>query len=761
MPEISSPKRTLASARVSVKLLCLAVLILVSPSAWGQDDAVPAPVVPEPGQSSPSDPGPSDGTSTDPDTALAPSATVESAPASDESRTTSQVASFAATRLKDSPAVVTVISGEDIRATGARDLIDVLNLVPGYFTGLDTQGVVGPGFRGLWGHEGKILLMIDGKEMNELLYSSMQLGDEFPVELIERVEVVRGPGSVIYGGSAELSVINVVTRGLQGATDFMANATYGEMTDARQFGDGYGRRRITASGRYVVDEVPGLSMFASVSAGQGQRSVSTFVDNVGNSVSMEGQSSLNPTVIQAGIGYHDFQATFLYHQMATTYVTGVGAVAVPPTNPVSMNFNAYHGELVWTLRPNNQFEIVPRFNYTYQRPWWDTSSASDFYYNKSVQRVRGRVLGRWAALDHLQITAGGDAILDDAQVLSPTTGGFQTQFVHNNNGNSIAYQTYAGYLELFSDNPILSVSAGARYDHQSAVGGALVPRLVVLRSFGPVSLKGLFSLSFREPGVENLNLGQDNLRPERTRVFEFEGSVDLTTGQRVSANVFDFRIDSPIAFAPVPPTDAEAYINLGVQGTRGFEISYRARARTARLEANYSFYVPSISDNLPPYVVPGHSDQFLAAPAHKATLRATWRPLEQLSISPTVIVFGERFTRGPADANGNPTATAIPTQVLANLFLVTDNVMGTPGLSLGLGIYNILGVNYRYVHASATPDFASDHAPLPGLDREVLLRLTYAFDASTASRPRSSAPPPEPVAARRNLGSISDPIAIR
>jgi len=68
-------------------------------------------------------------------------------------------------------------------ASGARDLTDILYMVPGYFVGADTEGVVGPGFRGLWGYEGKILLRIDGKEMNELLFSTIQLGNEFPVEL--------------------------------------------------------------------------------------------------------------------------------------------------------------------------------------------------------------------------------------------------------------------------------------------------------------------------------------------------------------------------------------------------------------------------------------------------------------------------------------------------------------------------------------------------------------------------------------------------
>ena len=520
-----------------------------------------------------------------------------SAAASDESSATTQVASFAATQLKDSPAVVTVISGEDIRSTGARDLIDILYLVPGYFIAVDTQGVVGPGFRGMWGHEGKILLMIDGKEMNELLFSSMQLGNEFPVELIERVEVVRGPGSVIYGGSAELSVINVVTRGLQGSTDLVASATYGEMTGASSFGDGFGRRRITASGRYVVEAVPGLSTFASVSLGQGQRSVRTYTDN-GNSTStppvpplsrsMEGASALNPTVVQAGIGYHDLQASFLYYRMATNSISGFGATVAPPASPEAVNFDAFHGELVGAYRPSSRFEVVPRFNFTYQRPWFAPNDAGPFFYDKSVRRVRGRVLGRWAAFDGLQITAGGDAIFDYAALLAPTpptADNLQTTF---RGANQIDYQTFGGYVELFSENPVVNIAAGARYDHLSSVGGALVPRLVLLRSFGPLNVKGLFSQSFRAPGIENINAGS-NVRAEHTRVFEFEAGLDVSPQQRISANVFDVAIDAPIAYAIDPVTATEAYRNLGRQGTHGVEVSYRVRTQIARLEANYCF----------------------------------------------------------------------------------------------------------------------------------------------------------------------------
>jgi outer membrane receptor for ferrienterochelin and colicin len=175
-----------------------------------------------------------------------PAAPAGSEAAPEEEEVHSQVASFAITRLTDSPAVVTAVSAEEIRSSGARDLMDVLLLVPGFFFGVDVQGTIGPGFRGLWGQEGKILLLIDGKEMNEQLYSTMQLGHEFPVELIERVEVVRGPGSVIYGGNAELAVVNVITRNAQGSTDVLASATYGQMLGS------YGRRGGVVSGRLVV-----------------------------------------------------------------------------------------------------------------------------------------------------------------------------------------------------------------------------------------------------------------------------------------------------------------------------------------------------------------------------------------------------------------------------------------------------------------------------------------------------------------------------
>ncbi len=64
---------------------------------------------------------------------------------------------------------------------------------------------------------------------------------------------------------------------------------------------------------------------------------------------------------------------------------------------------------------------------------------------------------------------------------------------------------------------------------------------------GPVSLKALFSLAFRGPGIENLNLAP-GLTPERTTVFELEGAVELAKGYRLAVNVLNAGISAPIVY---------------------------------------------------------------------------------------------------------------------------------------------------------------------------------------------------------------------
>ena len=176
------------------------------------------------------------------------------------------VASLTRHSQRSSPGILSIITREEIRSSGARDLVDVLRRVPGFAFGTDVQGVLGVGFRGLWGHEGKVLLLLDGHEMNEGLYLTTQFGNHFPIDQIEKIEIIRGPGSAMYGGYGELSVINVVTRHGRRLEGPSACLSYGH-TDG-----GFARRTVSIGYGETLEELGGLELSASGFLGQSRLS---------------------------------------------------------------------------------------------------------------------------------------------------------------------------------------------------------------------------------------------------------------------------------------------------------------------------------------------------------------------------------------------------------------------------------------------------------------------------------------------------------
>ena len=93
-----------------------------------------------------------------------------------------RIASVKFTSLEESPSIVSLITREEILQSGARDLTDILRLIPGFQLGLDVQNALGIGLRGNWAHEGKILVQIDGNPINDILYGNPVIGNRIDVE---------------------------------------------------------------------------------------------------------------------------------------------------------------------------------------------------------------------------------------------------------------------------------------------------------------------------------------------------------------------------------------------------------------------------------------------------------------------------------------------------------------------------------------------------------------------------------------------------
>ncbi|MBN2358896.1 MAG: TonB-dependent receptor [Deltaproteobacteria bacterium] len=133
---------------------------------------------------------------------------------------TSLAASYSQ-KTSEAAAIISVVSRQRIAQMGARTLLDVLKSLPGVETSKDVSGFDHVAFRGVR-NDAEILLLVDGHRWNNFYDGRPYWA--IPADIIERVEVIRGPGSALYGTSAFMGVINVVTRETDG---FWGNAGFG------------------------------------------------------------------------------------------------------------------------------------------------------------------------------------------------------------------------------------------------------------------------------------------------------------------------------------------------------------------------------------------------------------------------------------------------------------------------------------------------------------------------------------------------------
>ncbi|MFZ5469417.1 MAG: TonB-dependent receptor plug domain-containing protein [Myxococcota bacterium] len=121
------------------------------------------------------------------------------------------------------PAIASSFSREQIRALGARTVYDVLDVVPGLSISRDVQGFHRTAVRGLRS-DPEVLFLLDGHRLDNF-FDGRALAN-LPVENLERIEVIRGPGSALHGAGAFLGVVNLVTRREEGVSLSAAAGLY-------------------------------------------------------------------------------------------------------------------------------------------------------------------------------------------------------------------------------------------------------------------------------------------------------------------------------------------------------------------------------------------------------------------------------------------------------------------------------------------------------------------------------------------------------
>ncbi|PTL77245.1 TonB-dependent receptor domain-containing protein [Vitiosangium sp. GDMCC 1.1324] len=128
--------------------------------------------------------------------------------------------------VKKVPAIAASFGRDQIRALGARTVADVLDVVPGLTISRDVQGFYRVAVRGLR-NDAEVLFLLNGQRLNSFFDGKALMN--LPVENLERIEVIRGPGSALYGAGAFLGVVNIVTQRAEGLRAAISGGGFPEL----------------------------------------------------------------------------------------------------------------------------------------------------------------------------------------------------------------------------------------------------------------------------------------------------------------------------------------------------------------------------------------------------------------------------------------------------------------------------------------------------------------------------------------------------
>jgi outer membrane receptor for ferrienterochelin and colicin len=557
---------------------------------------------------------------------------------------------------RESPGVVSVITQTDIQNAGARDLIDVLRLVPGFTPVYDVQGATGFGVRGLFGYEGKISFMIDGIEINELSYGTTPFGNRIDVAQINRIEIIRGPGSSIYGGFAELGVINIITKKGGDLNGFQGVATYGINKEM------YARRNVSLSyGKKIKDVEFSVGLFH----GQAQRSIDTFTDIFGTTADLKDNSEIRQLLANVSFRYKDltvrniFEDYTLYTAPWTYYTT---------LKARDTRFKTNTTELKYAYQVNNSITVTPVFSFRENIPWWtkydpnDPSSQAEV----RIRRTTGDVSMNYDISEKLNLIVGAGFFLDKA------VNKVDDFSYWSSPNDQVKYQTYSGYAQLLAKLPV-SVTLGARFQHHSQYGDAFAPRLGLTKVFGKFHAKALVSQAFRVPAIMNIQINP-NMIPERTRVAEMELGYQFTENMLAHINFFNIDIQDPIVYY-IDENGSFAQKNFPQTGSQGIELEYRVLGKWGSVSMNYSYYSLAGKNEAPLYAVPGKDNVSLGMPQHKIALQSSFKVTNDFRINPTINYFSRRYGLISDNDGGNYHFGSYKPNTLVNLIFTYQNLL--------------------------------------------------------------------------------------
>lgn len=446
-------------------------------------------------------------------------------------------ASKFAQKETEAPASVTVITADEIKRYGYRTLADILKSIQGFYVSYDRNySFLGARGVNLGDYNSRFLVLVNGHRINNNLTDGAAIGTDFilDVDLIEHVEIIRGPSAVLYGNNAFFGVINVITRlgnqvnGAEVSGEYAQyNSEKGRVTYGKSFTNGF---QMLVSG----------SLYDS--SGQDQlfyKEYNTPAQNNGVAKNLDGDSfkslfgsfSFKDWTLEGGFITRNkdnptaqFGSTFNDSRLQTTDDRGYANLKYTHSFPgvVDMTAQIYYDRC--------DFEIG----------YPTAIGAGTTFYSKEKDE------GEWAGAEvqfnkrlwerHV-ITLGAeyrDDFLQHREIFQPSTGTVFTDA----NLYRISYGVFLqGDFMLLTN---LHLNAGVRYDQYGSFDPKFSRRIALIYNpWKTATFKAIYGTAFRVPNFLELSDPRfQDIKPEEITSYELVYEQEIGRHLRSSVSGF-------------------------------------------------------------------------------------------------------------------------------------------------------------------------------------------------------------------------------
>ncbi len=630
------------------------------------------------------------------------------------------VASRYAQTARQAPAIVTVYTDAELRERGCRTLSDVLRMVPGVYLSTSPEGRSLGWVRGVTAPDNnKILILVDGVPWYDGIYTHAWLDEYIPMSMIKQVEIIKGPGSAIYGTNAFAGVINIVTYSpedlqggfarVEGGSAFRRDASVvagGRLEDRNStvmayarwhgaLGDGEDR---SPKGRR---DVHGADPVNSVNAGL----------------------RLNVNRWQLALDHVDYEHTYLTQDQDDLY-----DVLFQSKDEFNLGYRNDFVALTGEFKPGHDLLLRPRLY------WQDHDNPGLYGFNTGVSVTEdpdtgelsaslGSVLVETAkhsrrygmaleyqvrpAAGHINVGGIGVEAMQIVQLWDDTysNGEVSRGFTAP---DDLIVDAFVYAQHTWTALYWLELTGGFRADYNvMARSPYLSPRLGILAvPSDALTAKLLFGQAFRAPTARELlvevemedgdfpfTAGNINLKPETIRTAELELDYRPVSWFGVRGAAFLSLLDNTIDKG----TDLNQYVNRGGANIFGTELGAMVEWDSLDGDIAWSWTRGRIDDRSL-----GSSGDLLAPatlqnraiyefPAHMVHGRLTWRPVDGLALTGMLDAYGYRprweWARDAGLNDGPPFALAH--------FAISTTTLAQGRVRVDLSIHNVLGKRYQ------------------------------------------------------------------